>query len=119
MAAAVPDGGDHSRQGGDRQCDRQRIEDHVVLEELPVPVQGKAGPHRLALGGVEGKDHQDQDGGVEEKKNQEHKQAADESVFLHRTVTPSSPSPKRFITAIQTRTMTIITRDMAEPRWGL
>ena len=49
-----------------------------------------------------------------------HKEAAaDAPGLFHRNDTPSSPSPKRFIMAMQTRTMTIITRAMAEPSHGL
>ena len=59
-------------------------------------------------------------GSVEEQKDQQHKEAAaDAPGLFHRNDTPSSPSPKRFIMAMQTRTMTIITRAMAEPSHGL
>ena len=47
-------------------------------------------------------------------------QAVAQIGFLFHGITAcSSPSPKRFITHIHATTMTIITRAMAEPRWGL
>ena len=58
-----------------------------------------------------------QDGGVEEQKHQEHEDpASDTALFFHSTTACSSPSPKRFIIHMQTMTMIIIIRAMALPR---
>ena len=90
-----------------------------VLEELVVPVQGEAAPHGVGLGVVEGEDDEHEDGGVEEEEHQYQEQPGEDSVLFHRTTASPSPSPKRFMIPMLTRTMTIITREMAEPRWGL
>ena len=89
------------------------------MEQLYIPVQGEATPDPIALGGVEGKDDEQDDGGVQENVHQQGKYPGGNAMLSHSTATPSSPSPKRFIMAIRISTITIITRAMAEPRWGL
>ena len=44
---------------------------------------------------------------------------ADAMILFHSITACSSPSPKWFMTHMQTTTMTIITRAIALPRWGL
>ena len=61
-------------------------------------------------------------GAYRKKKDQEHEQPVEETVFLlqaHSITACSSPSPKWFMTHMQAITMSIITRAMALPRWGL
>ena len=61
------------------------------------------------------------DGGVEEHEHQHHKQAVQRRMLslFHIITACSSPSPKRFMTTMQMTTITIITREMAAPSWGL
>ena len=89
------------------------------MEQLGIPGEGEAPPHCAGIGLIKGKDDEDEDGGVEEQEAQAHKDPAEGSVASHSTATPSSPSPKRFIRPMHTMTTTIITREMALPRWGL
>ena len=121
------DGGKGARDGGDDGCqDRdsqggiQGVQDHLIVEQLVIPIQGEAGPYGAAFGVVEGKDNQNEDGGIKEEKDQSGHQAAEQRWFpIHSITACSSPSPKRFITVIQTTTTSIITRATAEPSWGL
>ena len=124
--AEKTDGGGGAQQGGDDR--RQHREDQGgaqspqqagILKELQIPLEGKALPDPVAPPGVKGEDDEQGDGGVEEQVYQNGKDPGRNPALAHRTATPSSPSPKRFMTAMHTRTMTIITRAMAEPRWGL
>ena len=125
--AVKPDGGKGARRGGDgrgQQGDQQRgvhaAHDEPVLEEGFVPVQGKAGPDDVAVALIKGKDNQQKNGRVEEQEDQGHQGPAAQAVLSFHSITAcSSPSPKRFMTTMQTTTMTIITREMAAPSWGL
>ena len=110
-------GGDHGGQQGDQQGSIHALHDEPVAEQLGVPVQGKALPDHVAVACVEGKDDQQDDGGVEKHEHQHHKQAAEKRIVLFHIITAcSSPSPKRFMTTMQMTTITIITREMAAPR---
>ena len=110
-------GSDDRRQDGDCQGGVEGVQDQVIPKQLPIPVQGKAGPYRAAAGVVEGKDDEYQNGGVKEHKDQRHGEAAEERGGTAHSITAcSSPSPKRFITDMQMTTITIITSATAEPR---
>ena len=120
------DGGGGARHGGDgrgedghQQGGLEGLQHIPVLKQLRVPLEGEAAPDRAALGGVEGEGHQHQDGGVQEDEDQNQKELAENSVAFHSSTASPSPSPKRFIIPMHTSTITIITREMAEPRWGL
>ena len=113
------DGGDHRGQQRHQKGGVEASHDDPVLKQLPVPVEGKAPPDYVTVILVEGEDDEQNDGGVEKEEDQERKKTAEGGVFLHSTTACSSPSPKRFITHIQSTTMTIITRAMAAPSWGL
>ena len=77
-------------------------------------------PHTaLLLESLKEKHDEHEDGGVEEEEHQQDEQPGERSVSLHSSTASPSPSPKRFITPMQMRTITIITREMALPRWGL
>ena len=90
-----------------------------VLEELEIPVQREPAPHGVALGVIKGEDDEHENGGVEEEKHDEDKKSGEDTIFLHSSTASPSPSPKRFISPMLNRTMIIMTREMAEPRWGL
>ena len=116
------DGGDDCSQQGHQQRDIHAVHDETILEQLRVPVEGKALPHTGAGTGVEGKHDQDDDGGVQKQARQDHQQAVACGIgaaLSHSITACSSPSPKRFITSIQMTTMIIITSEMAAPSWGL
>ena len=109
--------GDHRGQQGHQQGGPQRAGDGPVPDQLLVPAQGKALPHGAAAGVVEGEDDQHEDGRVEKQEDQRHENAVEAAAFPAHSITAcSSPSPKRFITAMHTTTMTIITSATAEPR---
>ena len=91
-------------------------EDQPIMQQLPVPVQGKAGPDDIAVPGVEGKDNQQKNRRVEKHEHQGGKHPAQGRIPAFHSITAcSSPSPKRFMTTIHTTTITIITREMAAP----
>ena len=113
------DGGDHGGQQGNQQRGIHAFHDNAVLEQLFVPVQREALPDHAALTGVEGEDDQKKDGGVQEQEHQSHKQASGGVILFHSIIASSSPSPKWFITTMQATTTTIMTMEMAAPRWGL
>ena len=111
------DGGDHRCQQGHQQGGVDALHDEPVAEELGIPVQREALPDHVAVACVEGKDDQQDDGGVEKHEHQHHKQAVEKRIVLFHIITAcSSPSPKRFMITMQTTTITIITREMAAPR---
>ena len=90
------------------------------MEQLCIPVKGKAFPDHVAVAGIEGKDDQQHDGRIEEQKRKQHEQAVKKRIVLFHIITAcSSPSPKRFITAMQITTIIIMTREIAAPSWGL
>ena len=112
--------GDGRRQQGDQQGRVDAAHDEAVLEEGLVPVQGEARPDDVAVAFIKGEDDQQQDGRVEKQEDQGRQDPASGTApALHRITACSSPSPKRFMTTMQTTTMTIITREMAAPSWGL
>ena len=112
-------GGDGGGQQGDQQGGVHALHDEPVRKELLIPVQGKTAPDDVAVALVEGKDDEQEDGGVQEQKHQGHEKAVEGGILSHSITACSSPSPKRFMTHMQTTTMTIITREMAAPSWGL
>ena len=86
------DGGGGAQDGGDeggqhRQDDggAQGPQQPGVVEELPVPLQGEAAPDPVALGGVEGEDDEQYDGGVQEEIHQEGKDPGGNAMLFHRT----------------------------------
>ena len=110
-------GGDEGGQDGDGERRTQGAQNFAVLEQLPVPVQGEAGPDGAALAAVEGEYDQYENGGVQKEEDQGHEQAASDTAFVSHSMTAvSSPSPNRFMTTMQMTTITIITREMAAPR---
>ena len=113
------DGGDDGGQNGHQQRGLEGVQHRPVLEQFQVPVQSETAPYRVGLGVVEGKDDQYEDGSIEEEEHDDQKKSGNKTVLFHRTTASPSPSPKRFMIPMLTRTMTIITREMAEPRWGL
>ena len=125
--AVKPNRGEGSRHGGNRgsqQRDQQRrvntAHDKPVLEQGFVPVQRETLPHRAGIPGVEGKDNEQENGQVEKQEHQADEQTTAQTIGLfHNTIASSSPSPKWFMMTMHTTTMTIITREMAAPRWGL
>ena len=67
-----------------------------------------------------GENDKQENGKVEEQEYQSHKQAVSNTALLFHSITAcSSPSPKWFMTTMHTTTTSIITREMAAPRWGL
>ena len=60
----------------------QGVHDLAVLEQLHIPVQGKAVPNGAALGVVEGEHDQHKDGGVQEQERQPHKDPSPEGWAL-------------------------------------
>ena len=85
-----------------------------------IPVKGKSLPHSVTLTRIERKDDEQKDWGIQEQEDQAHEQAASGMTrFVHSITACSSPSPKWFITTMQATTTTIITIEMAAPRWGL
>ena len=127
IKAVQADGGEGPRHGGnqsgqqrDQQGDIDALHDNPVLEQLPVPVQGKTLPHRAAVPGVKREDNQQKDGRVQKEEHQaDEKPAAKARLLFHSITACSSPSPKWFITTIHTTTTIIMTMEMAAPRWGL
>ena len=117
--------GEGGSDGGKQRHQQRRIdalEDEAVVEELSVPVEGEALPDAGAGSRVEGEDDEDNNGRVKEEEGQRDEEAAARPVGYgpsHSITACSSPSPKRFMMTMQTTTITIITREMAAPSWGL
>ena len=115
-------GGDDRGQDGDCQGGVEGVQDAGHPEAAPrYQSRVEAVPYASwLLESLKEKTMSTQNGGVEEQKDQRHEEAAErEAVRAHSITACSSPSPKRFMIAMQTSTMTIITSAMAEPRWGL
>ena len=96
------------------------LHNEAVLEQLRIPVQGEALPHRAAVAGIEGEDDENENRRIQEYEYQRHEDAVSQQMLPFHSITAcSSPSPKRFITSIHTTTMAIITSAIAAPSWGL
>ena len=129
QAALAPHGGDAQRRrspqhGGDdrrEQCQiqrhPQRVQDGLVVEQAGVPLKGKAGKEGVALALVEAEHDHVRDGQVHEAEEQDDVGALHQTqMFRFHQDTPSiSSSSKLDVKLMQSSTMTISTRLMAEP----
>ena len=117
-------GGNH--RGNQRQNQRQPQggENHLVVEQADIPFEGEAGKHRATLVFVEAVGNQHRDGKIHKAKNQDQIGALKEMPVLSfprfHHMTPSiSSSSKLEVKLMHSRTITISTRLMAEPRFRL
>ena len=115
------DGGQH--RGDQRQHHRkpQRGKDHLVLEQALVPAQREAGKDGAAFAFVEAVGDEHGDGQVHESEDQHDVGALEQAFMLcFHYITPSiSSSSKLEVKLMQSRTITISARLMAEPRLRL
>ena len=116
------------RHGAQHQCDHrgrqrndkgiaQRGKDQLIVEQLPVPMEGKARPVGTGFGLIEAENDKNDDGQIQEDK---YEAGIKLCVPFHISIPPlSSLSSNWFIRLMTSRIKTISTSEMAEPRLGL
>ena len=114
------DSGQNGSENGNQNGRIKRADNRGVMEQLYIPFSGKTAPHSTAVGTVKGEYDQHGDWCIKKDKNDRHIDAAEHRSQLFHSITAcSSPSPNLFISQIQKVTIIIITREIAEPRYGL
>ena len=102
-------------QKGDQEGVEKRGHDQVVLQQLSVPLEGKAGEVRPGLGFVEGKNDQHQNGSIKENHAKCNVDLRADTGLFHTIIPSISSSSKWLMTLMMRRIMTIRISDMAEP----
>ena len=120
------DGGGGAKDGGYHRCDQrheQGVEqaghDRFVVEQLGVPVQGKAGPYGAAFGRIKGIDDQNADGNIQKQEDDRRVDLGKCKLFHHISTPSMSSSSRELVMLMQSRMNTISTIDIAAPRLGL
>ena len=115
------DGSDDRRSQRHFQRDGQRPQDGSVMEQAGVPLERKAGEQRVALALVEAEHDHIRDGQIHEAEKQDDIDPLHQAkMFCFHQDTPSiSSSSKLEVKLMQSRTMIINTRLIAEPTFRL
>ena len=107
---------------GDSRDDKgveQGGEDHLVVKQFNIPIQGEAGEHPAGFALIKGEHNQHQDGQVKEAQRHRHICFGIPASLFHMIISSLSSPSNWLVMLMQRRIRTISTKAMAAPRLGL